>query len=349
MPYKLISIDDKLFTPAHLFKSILANLVINTVIAAVLWAIHFGRGFVPDLIFSQCIGFSIFFSSLAAAPLLKRSASSRTQVMLVITVVIFGALVGTLLGALGNGISLREFIGETSGFFIQIVLLALLFGAIVSYVFFSVARISEEKMRRLDMEKVSVETELKLLQSQMEPHFLFNTLSNVLSLMDSDRDKARSMLESFTAFLRASFLTARHRTVTLAQEMDVVKNYLDVFAVRMGARLAYSIDLPEGLRTVPIPPLLIQPLVENAVKHGLEPSVEGGEITLRAELIGDAVRIVIADTGKGISEHGMGNRIGLENVRKRLELMYGDRGRLFLEENKPRGVKVAIEIPYAAR
>jgi signal transduction histidine kinase len=349
MPYKLISIDDKLFTPAHLLKSILANLVINTTIAAVLWAIHFGRGFIPDLIFSQCIGFSIFFSSLAAVPLLKRAASSRTQVMIIIAVVCFGAVAGTLLGALANGFSLGDFIGGSFGFFLQVVVLALLFGAIVSYVFFSVARISEEKMKRLDMEKVSVETELKLLQSQMEPHFLFNTLSNVLSLMDSDRDKARSMLESFTAFLRASFLTARHRTVTLAQEMDVVKNYLDVFAVRMGARLAYRIDLPEGLRNVPIPPLLIQPLVENAVKHGLEPSIEGGEIALRAERIGDAVRIVVTDTGNGISELGMGNRIGLENVRKRLELMYGDRGRLFLEENKPHGVKVVVEIPYEAR
>jgi len=346
MPYKLISIDDKVYTPAHLVKSVLANFAINTVIAAVLWAIHFGRGFIPNLIFSQCIGFSIFFSSLAATPLLKRAASSRSQIMIVITVLMFGALAGTLLGALANGISLNEFIGNSFGFFSQIVVLAVLFGAIVSYLFFSVARISEEKMKRLDVEKISVETELKLLQSQMEPHFLFNTLSNVLSLMDSDRDKARRMLESFTAFLRASFLTARHRTVTLAQEMDVVKNYLDVFAIRMGPRLAYHIDLPDGLRGLPIPPLLIQPLVENAVKHGLEPSIEGGSISLRAERSGDAVRIVVADTGRGSSGHGSGNNIGLGNVRKRLELMYGDRGRLFLEENKPHGVKVVVEIPY---
>jgi signal transduction histidine kinase len=346
MPYNLISIDDRLFTPAHLLKRVLANFVINTVIAVVLTAIHFGRGFVPNLIFSQCIGFSIFFSTAAAMPLLKRAASSRTQVMLIVAVLIFGALAGTLLGALANGISLTEFIGGSFGFFSQVLVLALLFGAIVSYVFFSVARISEEKMKRLDMEKVSVETELRLLQSQMEPHFLFNTLSNVLSLMDSDREKARSMLESFTAFLRASFLTARHRTVTLAQEMDVVKNYLDVFAVRMGVRLAYHIDLPEGLRSIPIPPLLIQPLVENAVKHGLEPSIEGGSISLRAERIGDAVRIVVADTGRGIIEHDTGNNIGLGNVRKRLELMYGDRGRMVLEENEPAGVKVTIEIPY---
>jgi sensor histidine kinase YesM len=210
MPYNLISIDDKLFTPVHLLKRVLANFVINTVIAIVLTAIHFGRGFFPNLIFSQCIGFSIFFSTAAAMPFLKRAASSRTQVLLIVVVLIFSALAGTLLGALANGISLTEFIGGSFGFFSQVQVLALLFGAIVSYVFFSVARISEEKMNRLDMEKISVETELKLCQSQMEPHFLFNTLSNVLSLMDSDREKARSMLESFTAFLRASFLAYAH-------------------------------------------------------------------------------------------------------------------------------------------
>jgi sensor histidine kinase YesM len=257
-----------------------------------------------------------------------------------------GAFAGTVLGALANGYDLLRFIRAHSAFFAQSVLIALLFGSIVSYVFISLAKLSEEKIKRLDIEKNAAEAELKLLQSQMEPHFLFNTLSNVTSLLDSDRGKAKHMLESYTAFLRGSLMTARQRTVTLAQEMDVVKNYLDVYAVRMGDRLTYRIDIPDSLRHIMIPPLLIQPLVENAVKHGLEPSISGGEVSIRAVRDGDTVRITVADSGMGIDETGRGNNIGLSNIKQRLELMYGNAGQLFLEENKPRGVKVVVEIPY---
>jgi len=344
----LISIDDKKFTLKWIIASIIVNALVNTLIAVILNAIGFGRGFVVTLIYSPCIGMSIFAANLAATPLFRTVARAPYQIMIIITAVIVGSLAGSILGTLANGFELVPFVREYSSFFAQIVLLGLLFGAVISYVYFSIAKISEEKVRRLDMEKSSVETELKLLQSQMEPHFLFNTLSNVLGLMDSDRDKARRMLESFTAFLRASFMTARHRTVTLAQEMDVVKNYLDVFSVRMGERLAYRIDIPDSLRHFLIPPLLIQPLVENAVKHGLEPAIGGGEVLLEAVRDKDMVRITVTDTGTGIDAKKGGNNVGLGNIRKRLELMYGDQGRLILEENKPRGLKVTIQIPYEA-
>jgi sensor histidine kinase YesM len=130
--------------------------------------------------------------------------------------------------------------------------------------------------------------------------------------------------------------------------MDVVRNYLAVIQVRMGNRLAFRIDVPENLGGCTIPPLLIQPLVENAVKHGLEPSIKGGEVVLHAARENDMIRIVVADTGRGISEMGPGNGIGLSNIRDRLKLMYGERGRLALEENSPHGVKATIEIPYVS-
>ncbi len=133
--------------------------------------------------------------------------------------------------------------------------------------------------------------------------------------------------------------------MTLAQEMDIVRNYLDLFAIRMGDRLRYRIDLPDALLAVPLPPLLIQPLVENAVKHGLEPSVKGGEVSVSASREGDAVRIVVVDSGRGILETGEGNGIGLDNIRKRLQLAYGDKGRFTLEANEPTGVRAVIEIP----
>jgi sensor histidine kinase YesM len=346
MQDNLLPMDDKHFSPRYIVISLLINAVVNTVIAVILTAIGFGKNFITTLIFSQCIGMSVYLANLAAFRLFKTVTRSSRQVIMIVAAVIMGAVVGTVLGALANGFSPLQLMKEYSAFFGQVVLIALLFGAIVSYIFISLAKLSEEKIKRLDMGKNAVETELKFLQSQMEPHFLFNTLSTILSLMDTDREKAKRMLESFTSFLRASFLTARHRTITLGQEMDVVKNYLEVVSVRMGDRLRYSIEVPEDLRSFPVPPLLVQPLVENAVKHGLEPSVRGGELALRALRDNDVVRIIVADSGLGINGKGAGNNVGLGNIRKRLELMYGDRGRLFLEENKPSGVKVVVEMPY---
>lgn len=324
------------------------NVAVNTVIAAILHAIGFGKGFMHTFVFSQCIGLSIYLCSSIAVPIYKKTERTAVQLAIIILSVIAGGVIGTLLGALVNGFDLNVFLLHNSALFYQVVLLALLFGFIVSYVFISLQLISEEKLKRIEVEKASVQTELKLLQSQMEPHFLFNTLSNVLSLIETDPGRASRMLEAFTSFLRSSFLTARHTTVTLSQEMDVVRNYLAVFDVRMGDRLRYVIDFPDQLKEFPIPPLLIQPLVENAIKHGLEPSPRGGEVAVRASQEGAVVRIVVADSGVGLSEKASGAGIGLENIRKRLDLAYNSRGRLMLEENSPQGMRVVVEIPYEA-
>jgi sensor histidine kinase YesM len=346
MQDNLISIDSRRFSPRYIVTSLIINVVVNTLIAVILHAIGFGKGFIGTLIFSQCIGMSIYLANLAALRLFRTVTRGFLQVIVIVGAVITGAIVGTVLGALVNGFNLLQLIREYSTFFGQVVLIALLFGGIVSYIFISITVISDEKVRRLESEKSAMEAELKLIQSQMEPHFLFNTLSNVLGLIDADADRARRMLQSFTTFLRSSITTARERTVTLEQEMSVVKSYLDVYAIRMGERLTYRIDMPEDLRACRIPPLSIQPLVENAVKHGLEPQVQGGDISVRVERTGDNVRISVIDTGKGIAEKTVGRGIGIDNIKKRLELLYGLRGRLWFEENLPSGVRVIVEIPF---
>jgi sensor histidine kinase YesM len=333
-------------TAGRFLRSLPVNALINTAIAVMLTGIGFSGGFVAILINSQCIGFSIYFSALLVIPLYKRATGPITRIAIIVSAVIVGSIIGAMLGAFANGMSPLLYIRKYSMYFSQAVLVGLFFGSIISYVFISLGTISQEKMKRLDIEKSAAETELKLLQSQMEPHFLFNTLSNVMGLIERDPEKAKRMLESFTSFLRASFLTARDRTVTLSHEAEVVKNYLDVFAVRMGDRLHYRIDISVDLREFRIPPLLIQPLVENAAKHGLESSVQGGEISVRAVRDNGVVRITVADSGKGISEKSGGSGIGLENIRKRLQLLYAGQGRLILEENSPVGVKAIIEVPY---
>ncbi|HET7319707.1 MAG TPA: histidine kinase [Nitrospirota bacterium] len=341
-----IRIDPSRLTPRGILLSLAVNAVVNTVIAVILTAIGFGRGFAVNLIFSQCIGNSIYLANLAAIPVYRRAKSLPAQIAIIVLSIISGAVIGVVIGAAANGMGPGVFLREQSTLFGQVVLLALLFGFVVSYVYISASVISGDKVRRIETEKNAVEAELRLYQSQMEPHFLFNTLSNVLGLIDSDRDKARRMLESFTSFLRFSIATARERTVSLDQEMDIVRKYLDVFSVRMGERLRFDTSVPADLKSIRIPPLTIQPLVENAVKHGLEPKVEGGAISIKAERDGGKVRITVADTGIGVSEKNAGSGIGLENIRKRLNLRYAERGRLLFEENEPSGVKVTIEIPY---
>lgn len=331
------------------FKIIIKNffytLLFNTLIAVFLTATGDSEiQFFKNFIISQCIGISIFTSMYTALTIFKTERLSY-QLIVVISALIVGTTAGTILGTAIIGINPISLIDEKFKVFSQIIIIGLMFGSIISYIFISLGKISEEKIKRLDMEKTAAETELKLLQSQMEPHFLFNTLSNVRGLMDTDPERAGRMLESFTAFLRASFLTARDRTITLAQEMDVVKNYLDVFLIRMGSRLKYTIDIPESLLDRRIPPLLIQPLVENAVKHGLEPGINGGEILIQGILKGDTIMIIVADSGVGIKEQTANNGIGLGNIEKRLHLLYGERGRMILEENKPSGVRAVIEIP----
>lgn len=345
MTEPLIKSEFRQLTLKRFAVSLVLNALINTAIAVLLTAIKFGQGFQNNLIISQCIGFSIYGANMAVIPLFRRTTRASLQIAIIVAAVLLGTFAGTVLGSYAIGMRPSALFGERFPFFTQLVLLGILFGVLVSYVFISLERISEERLQRIEMEKAATEAELRLVQSQMEPHFLFNTLANVRSLIDSDPARAGEMLETFVAFLRTSLRTGRERTVPLSQELDVVKSYLDLFAMRMGQRLRYRIDLPEELRSVAIPPLLVQPLVENAVKHGLEPSVAGGEVMIAAERGDGRISIRVADSGVGIRETAGGSGIGLENVRRRLAIMYGDTGRLVIEENSPSGVKVVIEIP----
>jgi hypothetical protein len=332
-------------------KKFFILLVVNTLIALFIFGTYPGITTFPvSFVYSQCIGISIAACVMTAVRFMK-TRQLPLQMLFLAGAILIGAVAGIFTGSIASdliapGVKFKIAFDQKNKFYLSTILYALLFGFGVSYVFISLQRMSDDKIRKLDLAKNAAITEIKLLQSQMEPHFLFNTLSNILGLIDTDPGKARRMLESFTSFLRSSLVRARSETITLSQELDVVKNYLDVFSVRMGDRLRFAIDIPDDLRHVQIPPLLIQPLVENAVKHGLEPLVEGGVIAIQAVREGDTVIISVTDSGSGIREKGSGNGIGLANIRKRLELMYGDRGKLLLEPNEPCGLKAAIEIPY---
>ena len=185
---------------------------------------------------------------------------------------------------------------------------------------------------------------LRALQAQIEPHFLFNTLANVTSLVDADPAKAKRMLESFNRFLRASLAATRTESTTLGADAELIGAYLDVLQVRMGSRLAWRIDVPPDLSGFALPPMLVQPVVENAIRHGLEPKVEGGEVAFSARREAGRVRIEIADTGVGFGAATRGG-LGLANLRDRLKLLYGDSASLDISDNGTAGTRVSIALP----
>ncbi len=196
--------------------------------------------------------------------------------------------------------------------------------------------------------RLLAEARLRALQAQIEPHFLYNTLANVVSLIGTQPDQARYMLERFIDYLRASLDTSRSEATTLGDEARLLAAYLDVLAVRMGPRLRYRINVPAELKGVTIAPMLLQPVVENAIAHGLEPKVDGGEVTIAAGIADGLLCITITDTGVGLSgtqSHKPGGGVGLGNLRERLRTLYGAAARVELLENQPCGVVVRIALP----
>lgn len=236
--------------------------------------------------------------------------------------------------------------------FPSIAVFGFVFGVPIIYFFIAREKLAEsekkiqnEKIKRLTMEKEAAMTTLRLLQAQIEPHFLFNTLSNVIMLLDIDADKAKQMLTDVNEYLRISLDRTRQEMITLSQELDLVRRYLDIFKIRMGNRLSYSINDQTSLPRFLFPPLIIQPLVENAVKYGLEPKVDGGQITIDCWIEDEQMVIDVSDTGCGMEQNADKVGIGIENISRRLESIYGKKAGLNLSPNEPSGLKAVIKVP----
>lgn len=328
-------------------KLFLYTLLFNAVIALLLMGredIDSGRIFISNLMFSQFIGITCMFCVYIAFYVFK-TGKLKHQILIALGAILIGSIVAVAARGISPADNMFAYVRNMSK--------SLIFGSVFIFIFVSLEKISmanaliaEEKIRNLDLEKRAVESELQLLQSQTEPHFLFNSLSNVISLMDVEPQKAKSMLRDFVDFLRTSMSISRSRTIPISQELELIRYYLSVLKTRMGNRLNYTIETDETVLVRSIPPLLIQPLVENAVRHGLEPKSEGGGIIIRCSREGDITRVEVIDSGVGIDVNKSGNGIGLPNIRKRLELLYGDKGRLVIRENSPSGVSAIIEMPY---
>ena len=189
------------------------------------------------------------------------------------------------------------------------------------------------------------EAQLQTLQAQVEPHFLFNTLAAVEHLTETDPPRATVMLQHLIAFLRGSLPNMREQTTSLGREVDLCQSYLAIMQIRMEDRLKVSINVPESLRGLSFPPMMLQSLVENSIKHGLEPKPEGGAVAISARLQDGRLRVTVADTGLGIAESAP-QGIGLSNIRDRLKRLYGNSAALILAPNAPTGAHITIEIPH---
>jgi hypothetical protein len=198
-----------------------------------------------------------------------------------------------------------------------------------------------------------VEARMAAMQAQVEPHFLFNTLASIDHLIETDPARASQMQKNLIALLRASMPSMRDASPgahNLGREMAVIRPYLEILKVRMEDRLQTHIDVPDGLLSAEFPSMMIQSLVENAIKHGLEPKAEGGKLEVSAQIVHGMLSVTVADTGLGFGRAATaGTGVGLANIRERLKLLYGDRASMVVADNVPSGTVVTLAVPYQAQ
>lgn len=272
-------------------------------------------------------------------------------VALVAVGIAVGFLGGNAVGDAWTGSPPFDFLTFTPDKFGSTLVITVAAGIAVCYFYYSRGRSKYLEGQIALAQRDATEARLKLLETQLEPHMLFNTLANLRVLISSDPPRAVAMLDRLNSYLRVTLSGSRALAHPLAAEFDRLADYLELMSVRMGARLRYTLDLPADLRDVPVPPLLLQPLVENSIRHGLEPRVEGGEIMVRARREGTWLSIEVRDTGAGLDQAAVpseGGGFGLAQVRERIATVYGTQGAIRMSPVPGGGTCAIITFPLPA-
>jgi sensor histidine kinase YesM len=342
------------------------SLGFGVVIGTGLWALR-GDSFWYTMAYSLSIAGSSWFlidsGRLTAARWLKqRSLDPKTGSdqwpgwPWMIAIVVIGSCLGYIIGTafvnwLTGEHSPNLFQVDTLRQALSLLLLALIPAIAITYFFYSRGLIAAREADVLTAQRQAAEHQLKLLESQLEPHMLFNTLANLRVLIGIDPARAQAMLDQLIAFLRATLAGSRASQHPLSAEFARLGDYLALMQVRMGERLQTRFELPAALADTPVPPLLLQPLVENGIKHGLEPAVAGGRIDVSAVRDGADLLLRVRDTGAGLSEHSDGDAttFGLTQVRERLSTLYGTRASLTLSAaaDAEGGTLATIRLPLS--
>ncbi|HEY5799902.1 MAG TPA: histidine kinase, partial [Burkholderiaceae bacterium] len=208
---------------------------------------------------------------------------------------------------------------------------------------------ANEMAEREAMQRQVSEAKMQMMQAQVEPHFLFNTLASVEYLIETDPPRASAMQRSLIKYLRAVLPQMRETAAftNLGREADIVKAYLELLKMRMEERLQVECRIPEGLRSAAFPPMMLQSLVENAIKHGLECKEQGGYLHIDGEVVHNKLRVTVTDDGVGFGVMPSdGTGLGLQSIRDRLKLLHGEQATLTITPNLPSGVVATIEVPY---
>ena len=323
-----------------LVRSYLYTSLFCIAIAVLTWLAFNPTGFVSSLIVSFSIGLSI---NTAFVLLFDRAEKVMSPYLAPIPITAVGLTIGLIIG--GSLILGRPWFFFTDGYGTLIV--GIFFGVIGYLVIGTRARLSETQAELAQaqaeqerQEKLLTQTELRLLQAQIEPHFLFNTLTNIASLIRTDPDAAEQMLENLTTLLRSSLDRTRVLETTLAEELGMVRAYLAIQETRMRGRLRYAIDHDAKLDNTRLPPLIVQPLVENAVKYAVDPREKGGTINIITRQIEDRVEIEVLDDGPGIDPASQPGT-GIRNVKERLTSLIAGSS-LSLLENPDGGLRAVI-------
>jgi sensor histidine kinase YesM len=347
---------------SELWPDTLKGAVRALFVAAVFWALAATLLYVlsPGLdtwprlmVFSECVGLTL----VACVLLLRRTRSFwrfKPMTRWLFTGVIAlptGYFVGHQFAFLLLGEPL-QMVGHLNISLIPIIF-TLLVGGLGLHAYAMREQLAQEAAARSEAQRLAVESQLRMLRAQLEPHMLFNTLANLRSLVREDVDRAESMIDQLIVYLRSALAASTTESVPLRREFAQLRAYLDIMSLRMGPRLTWRLELPAELEATVVPPMLLQPLVENAIKHGLEPKVGPGSIEVVARAMGAGVEIRINDSGLGLpaeeddepSAHPPGASYGLQHVRDRLQAVYGPSARLSLERRQPDGVSAVVFIP----
>jgi len=329
------------------WMALLSIVAIDTGIALLMW-LQEHRSFWQPFVSVQLHGLAIAYCVNATRPWDGDKPLRR-----LVGATLVGALVGLLLVIVVKHYSLAS-IRDMPWSFVFNFVAAFIIGFPISLIYFfkrrearAIAAMHKAEAERHLLSRQAVEAELMLMQAQVEPHFLFNTLASVQYLTETDPPRAAALLGHLIDYLRAALPELRARSSTLAREIALAEAYLRVLEMRLGARLSFAIDLPPDLREHPFPPNLLISLVENAIRHGIEPSRDGGTVMLAARRDHDALVVSVTDTGAGIgASPNPGRGVGLSNVRERLAALYGGRGRFELQPVTPRGARATLAVPY---
>jgi signal transduction histidine kinase len=306
-------------------------------------------GFWRNLWFSECIGLWVSASGalVRQLPWMRRLPDRVSMAASMAAGMPLGYVLGytTAYSVLGEPVH----IAGLSSSRVAAITATVLAGGFVTYLVWLRNRLSDEAAARSMAQKLAVEAELRMLRAQLEPHMLFNTLANLRSLVDEEPGHAKHMIDLLITYLRGALTGSRSDHITLRAEFNQLAAYLEIMALRLGKRLSYRLELPDAIEQLSVPAMLLQPLVENAIKHGIEPKIGGGSITVSARRDDGHIELAVTDTGLGLppdegGRNGTGS-YGLVHVRDRLRALYGSRSSLRLERQEPAGTRATVRIP----